>query len=139
MSIITNGLFMSVLLVVLPLESLAHGLFHELGNCLGGTSVGYAAVIPTCYSSADGQPVLLAPGQIQELHSTVTLNAVQRLFSHHLIQTFGCDYSTSLSLETLLTKLRSFLELCTAEGPRHDAYILYYSGHTLSNGDWTLA
>lgn len=38
---------MSVFLIVLPLESMAHGLFHELGNCLGGTCVGYAVVIPT--------------------------------------------------------------------------------------------
>lgn len=43
----TNGIFLSMFLIVLPLESLAHGLFHELGNCLGGTSVGYAIVIPT--------------------------------------------------------------------------------------------
>jgi len=41
---------MSVFLVVLPLESLAHGLFHELGSCLGGTCVGYAVVIPTYYN-----------------------------------------------------------------------------------------
>lgn len=38
---------MSAFLIVLPLESMAHGLFHELGNCLGGTCVGYAVVIPT--------------------------------------------------------------------------------------------
>lgn len=44
-----NGLFLSTLLVVLPLESLAHGLFHELGSCLGGTCAGYALVIPTSY------------------------------------------------------------------------------------------
>nr|XP_055045702.1 transmembrane protein 168-A [Misgurnus anguillicaudatus]XP_055045703.1 transmembrane protein 168-A [Misgurnus anguillicaudatus] len=134
---VTNGLFMSVFLVVLPLESLVYGLFHELGSCLGGTCVGYAVVIPSCYNSADGQPLLLAPGQ--ECHSTATLNAVQRLFSHHLIQTFGCDYSTSLSLDTLQSKLRTFLELCTAEGPRHDTYILYYCGRTLPSGDWALS
>lgn len=40
---------MSVFLIVLPLESMAHGLFHELGNCLGGTCVGYAVVIPTSF------------------------------------------------------------------------------------------
>lgn len=89
----------------------------------------------------DGQPVLLPPEQVQEmnLRSTSTLNAVQRLFSHHLIQTFGCDYSTSgLSLDTLQAKLRSFLELRTADGPRHDNYLIYYSGHTLPTGDWAL-
>ncbi|KAM3835993.1 transmembrane protein 168-A-like, partial [Diretmus argenteus] len=47
----SNGPFLSALLVVLPLESIAHGLFHELGSCLGGTCVGYALVIPTAYCS----------------------------------------------------------------------------------------
>ncbi|XP_043943259.1 transmembrane protein 168-like [Protopterus annectens] len=44
-----NWTFTSALLIVLPFESLAHGLFYELGNCLGGTCVGYAVVIPTSY------------------------------------------------------------------------------------------
>ncbi|XP_063073452.1 transmembrane protein 168-A [Engraulis encrasicolus] len=139
---LSNGLFMGALLVVLPLESLAYGLFHELGGCLGGTCAGYALVVPTCYYSADGQPVLLPPEQVQALNSrsTAALSAMQRLFSHHLIHPFGCDYSTSgLSLAALLEKLRNFLELRTAEGPRHDTYLLYYSGHTLRTGDWALA
>lgn len=38
-----------MLLLILPLESLFHGLFYELGNSLGGTCVGYAVVIPTNY------------------------------------------------------------------------------------------
>lgn len=139
----SNGLFLSALLVVLPLESLAHGLFHELGSCLGGTCVGYALVIPTAYCSADGQPTLLPPEQVQQLNtrSTGMLNNVQRLFSHHMIQTFGCDYSTSgVTMETVQTKLRNFLELRTADGPRHDTYLIFYSGHThKGTGSWALA
>ncbi|XP_054608825.1 transmembrane protein 168-A [Dunckerocampus dactyliophorus] len=139
----SNGLFLSALLVVLPLESLAHGLFHELGSCLGGTCVGYALVIPTTYCSADGQPTLLPPEQAQQLNlrSTAMLNNVQRLFSHHMIQTFGCDYSASgVTLEALHGKLRNFLELPTADGPRHDTYLVFYSGHThKGSGSWALA
>ncbi|CAG5927666.1 unnamed protein product [Menidia menidia] len=139
----SNGLFLSALLVVLPLESLTLGLFHELGSCLGGTCVGYALVIPTSYCSAGGQPALLPAGRVQELNlrSTAMLNSVQRLFSHHMVQTFGCDYSTGgVSLEAAQAKLRSFLELRTADGPRHDTYLLFYSGHThKASGAWALA
>ncbi|XP_077450101.1 transmembrane protein 168-A [Stigmatopora argus] len=138
-----NGLFLSALLIVLPLESLAHGLFHELGSCLGGTCVGYALVVPTTYCSVDGQPAMLPPEQAQELNlrSTSTLNNVQRLFSHHMIQTFGCDYSASgVSFETLHAKLCNFLELQTVDGPRHDTYLIFYSGHThKGSGAWALA
>lgn len=45
----SSSIFVSVFLLVLPLECLFHGLFHELGNSLGGTCVGYAVVIPTNY------------------------------------------------------------------------------------------
>ncbi|XP_025941590.1 transmembrane protein 168 isoform X2 [Apteryx rowi] len=138
----TNGIFMSAFLIVLPLESMAHGLFHELGNCLGGTCVGYAVVIPTNFCSPDGQPTLLPPEHVQELNlrSTGMLNAIQRFFAYHMIETYGCDYSTSgLSFDTLHSKIKSFLELRTADGPRHDTYILYYSGHSHGTGEWALA
>ncbi|XP_056133301.1 transmembrane protein 168-A [Lampris incognitus] len=139
----SNGLFLGALLLVLPLESLTHGLFHELGSCLGGTCVGYALVIPTSYCSADGQPSLLSPEQVQgyNLRSTGMLNGMQRLFSHHMVQTFGCDYSTSgVTLEAAQTKLRSFLDQRTADGPRHDTYLVFYSGHTHpGTGAWVLA
>ncbi|KAI1239287.1 hypothetical protein IHE44_0012402, partial [Lamprotornis superbus] len=138
----TNGIFMSAFLIVLPLESMAHGLFHELGNCLGGTCVGYAVVIPTNFCSPDGQPTLLPPEHVQELNlrSTGMLNAIQRFFAYHMIETYGCDYSTSgLTFDTLHSKIKSFLELRTADGPRHDTYVLYYSGHSHGTGEWALA
>lgn len=92
--------------------------------------------------SPDGQPTLLPPGQVHELNrrSTSMLNNVQRFFAHHLIETFGCDYSTSgVSLEALQSKIKSFLELRTSDGPRHDTYVIFYSGHTHRTGEWALA
>lgn len=92
--------------------------------------------------SPDGQPVLLPPGQVQELNkrSTSMLNNVQRFFAQHLIEPFGCDYSTSgVTLEALQAKIKSFLELRTADGPRHDTYIIFYSGHTHRTGEWALS
>lgn len=95
------------------------------------------------FCSASGQPTLLPPDHVQELNlrSTGMLNNVQRLFSHHMVQTFGCDYSTSgITLEAIQNKLRSFLELQTADGPRHDTYLIFYSGHTQkASGSWVLA
>ncbi|XP_064200893.1 transmembrane protein 168 [Anguilla rostrata] len=137
-----SGTFLSMLLLILPLESLVHGLFHELGNCLGGTCVGYALVIPTSHCSADGQPALLPPDLVQELNlrSTGMLNSIQRFFSHHMIEPYSCDYSTAgMPLDSLQAKLRAFLELRTADGPRHDTYLVYYSGHAQRSGDLALA
>uniref|UniRef100_A0A8C6SG94 Transmembrane protein 168b n=1 Tax=Neogobius melanostomus TaxID=47308 RepID=A0A8C6SG94_9GOBI len=138
----SSSLFLSVFLLVLPLESLFHGLFYELGNSLGGTCVGYAVVIPTNYCSPDGQPTLLPPDQVQELNlrSTGMLNSVQRFFAHHLIESFGCDYSTSgVTVDALQAKVRAFLDLRTSDGPRHDTYVIYYSGHTHRSGEWALS
>lgn len=85
--------------------------------------------------------MLLPPAQVQELNrrSTGMLNNVQRFFAQHLIEAFGCDYSTSgVTLEALQTKIKSFLELRTADGPRHDTYVIFYSGHTHRTGEWAL-
>ncbi|KAG7254303.1 hypothetical protein CRUP_038867, partial [Coryphaenoides rupestris] len=91
----------------------------------------------------DGQPTLLAPERAQaaNLRATGILSGVQRLFAHHMVQTFGCDYSTAgVTLEAATAKLRAFLELRTADGPRHDTYLLFYSGHTHPRtGTWALA
>lgn len=69
------------------------------------------------------------------------LNKVQHLFSHHMIQPFGCDYSTSgVTLEAMQTKICDFLECRTADGPRHDTYLIFYSGPTYKGtGAWALA
>ncbi|XP_075998009.1 transmembrane protein 168-like [Genypterus blacodes] len=138
----SRSIFISMVLLVLPLESLFHGLFHELGNCLGGTCVGYAVVIPTNYCSPDGQAMLLPPAQVHNMNmrSTGILNDMQRFFAHHLIENFGCDYSTSgVFLEALQGKIKSVFELRTADGPRHDTYVIFYSGHTHRSGEWALA
>lgn len=85
--------------------------------------------------------MLLPPDQVLEVNrrSTGMLNNVQRFFAQNLIEAFGCDYSTSgVTLEALQTKIRSFLELRTADGPRHDTYIIFYSGHTHRSGEWAL-
>ncbi|XP_037308247.2 transmembrane protein 168-like [Pungitius pungitius] len=138
----SSSLFLSILLLVLPLQSLFHGLFHELGGNLGGTSVGYAVVIPTFFCSLDGQPTLLPPGQVQELNerSTGMLSSVQRFFAHHVIETFGCDYSTTgVTRDALRAKIQSLFELRTADGPRYDTYVIFYSGHSHHSGEWALA
>ncbi len=102
----------------------------------------YFILILSFSLSPDGQPTLLPPVHVLELNlrSTRMLNNIQRFFSHHMIETYGCDYSTSgLSLEALQAKLRIFMEAHTADGPRHDTYVLYYSGHTHRSGEWALA
>ncbi|XP_028307534.1 transmembrane protein 168 [Gouania willdenowi] len=138
----SSSIFLSTFLLILPLESLFHGLFHELGSSLGGTCVGYATVIPTNYCSPDGQPMLLPPDQVLELNrrSTSILNNIQQFFAHHLIESYGCDYSTSgVTLDALQAKIKPFLDLRTADGPRHDTYVIFYSGHTHRSGEWALA
>ena len=78
---------------------------------------------------------------VQELgtRATRTLNKVQQFFAHNLIETYGCDYSSSgLTLEAVESKVKAFLMRCTSDGPRYDTYLLYYSGPVHSNGDWAL-
>ena len=94
------------------------------------------------FRSVDGQPALLPPDLVQELNlrSTGMLNSIQRFFSHHMIEPYSCDYSTAgMPLDSLQAKLRAFLELRTADGPRHDTYLVYYSGHAQRSGDLALA
>ena len=61
--------------MVLPLESLARGLFHQLGSCLGGTCVGYALVIPTSYCRYRGP-------SCQHTHATTHAHANTHTTQH---------------------------------------------------------
>ena len=79
---------------------------------------------------------------MQELSSRATdiLNTVQRFFAFHLIENFGCDYSSSgLTGESVESKLKLFFQRATVDGPRYDTYVVYYSGHVYESGDWALA
>lgn len=85
---------------------------------------------------------LLTPHAFHEIgsRSTTIINLVQRFFAYHMIDSYGCDYSTSgLTLEYVNNKLRAFFDRHTSDGPRFDTYIVYYSGDVYEKGDWALA
>lgn len=137
-----TALSMSLLFVVLPLELSVMSLLWQLGSVLGGTCIGYAIVAPAVYHRPGDAITVLPTSAMQELSNRATriLNTVQRFFSFHLIDNYGCDYSSSgLTLSAVESKLRSFLQKQTADGPRFDTYLVYYSGHVHNNGDWALA
>lgn len=124
-------------------NSVSYLKYHQIRLKTEKTLLLISCLFVFSLSSVDGQPTVLPPEQVQQLNlrSTAMLSNVQRLFSHHMIQTFGCDYSTSgITQEALQAKLRSFLDLCTEDGPQHDTYLIFYSGHTHKNtGAWALA
>ncbi|CAH1782885.1 unnamed protein product [Owenia fusiformis] len=137
-----TSISVALFLMVLPIECVTLSLLWELGSILGGMCVGYALVAPSTYKRSDANATVLQTTIMQELGaiSTRILNVVQRFFTFHYIDTYGCDYcSSGLTLESVETKLKSFLERCTSDGPRFDTYVVYYSGETMENGDWALA
>ena len=83
----------------------------------------------------------LPTSTVQEMsgHAMRTLSAIQQFFTYHLVDNFGCDYSSSgLTIESVQSKLRGFFQQSTADGPRYDTYLVYYSGQVYENGHWAL-
>lgn len=71
--------------------------------------------------------------------ATQTLGTVQNFFSYHLIETFGCDFTSSgISEQFITSKLGQFFKRLTSDGPCYDTYLLYYSGPVHKSGDWAL-
>ena len=78
--------------------------------------------------------------QEMSIRATQILNTIQRFFTRHLVDTYGCDYTSSgLTAESVQSKLRNFFQRVTSDGPRFDTYLVYYSGHVFDSGDWALA
>ncbi|XP_071961049.1 transmembrane protein 168-like [Antedon mediterranea] len=138
----TNTHFMASILTVLPLEAMFHGILQELGGLLGGTCTSYAVIGPSGFCRADRMPVLLPSNAIEEQsrRSVNILNSIQRFLVHHMIDVFSCDFSSGgIAIDSLQTKMKGFLARRTNDGPRFDTYLIYYSGHVHTNGDWALA
>ncbi|KAK3796721.1 hypothetical protein RRG08_037485 [Elysia crispata] len=128
--------------LVLPIEATTLSLFWEMGDNLGGTCTGYAVIAPVTSLKPGSGAQLLTSSTVQDISArgTSTLAQLQQLFTYHMIQNFGCDYSSSgLELDNLRSKLRAFFDRCTADGPRFDTYLLYYSGDVYDSGDWALS
>ncbi|XP_059166708.1 transmembrane protein 168-like [Physella acuta] len=133
---------LALVFLVLPLECAIVSLFWELGDNLGGTCTGYAVISPVTALRQGVGAQLLSSADVQDIGSrgASTLGLLQQLFSYHMIQNFGCDYSSSgLELDSLQNKLKAFFDRRTNDGPRFDTYILYYSGDVYDTGDWALA
>lgn len=104
------------------------------GHCL--------ILLSSAHARPGASPVLLPSNTLQELSSRATqiLGTVQRFFTFHLVETYGCDYSSSgISIDSVESKLKAFFQRVTTDGPRFDTYILYYSGSVFDQGDWALA
>ena len=74
------------------------------------------------------------------IRATTTLNKVSHFFNFHMIDNYGCDYSTSgLAMDYLESKLKAFFDRRMSDGPKYDTYILYFSGDVYENGEWAMS
>ncbi|XP_071082473.1 transmembrane protein 168-like [Haliotis cracherodii] len=137
-----TGYSLSLAWILLPIEAMSLSLFYELGDFLGGTCTGFGLIAPVTNIRPNGPAKLLSSASLQDMTSraTNTLNHIHKLFGFHMIDNYGCDYSTSgLSEDYLKSKVNAFFERRTADGPRFDTYMLYYSGEVYENGELALA
>ena len=136
-----NPMYLSFLLIALPIELVMYDILAKLGKSIGGTATGYALVSPAHPYSPTGNVVLLAENAFQLVNTRAMelVNVVARFFANHMIHNFGTDFSTSgISSDYLESKVKSFFEQRVIPGLHYDTYILYYSGHVQKNGDWAL-
>ena len=90
----------------------------------------------------DDGATLLSAAAVQEMTSRTmsTLAQVQHFFAFHMLANYCCDLSTSgLNMDSVHSKLNTFFEQRTNEGPRYDTYLLYYCGDVYDNGDWAFS
>ncbi|XP_048742005.2 transmembrane protein 168-like isoform X2 [Ostrea edulis] len=132
---------LSFISILLPIECMTLSLFWELGTFLGGTVTGYAIITPNTGQRRNTGATLLSGALVQDIgtRATASLNKMNQFFSYHMIDCFGCDYSTSgLSPDNLESKVKAFFDRRTSDGPRFDTYVVFYSGDTFETGDWAL-
>ncbi|KAL8563500.1 hypothetical protein ACOMHN_066167 [Nucella lapillus] len=133
---------LTLMFTVLPLEVATLSLFWELGDRLGGTCTAYALISPVTSLRPDDGATLMSAAVVQEMTSRAmgTLAQVQHFFAFHMLANYGCDLSTSgLNMDSVHSKLNTFFEQRTNEGPRYDTYLLYYCGDVYENGDWAFS
>ena len=138
---VTNAWFMSSFLVVMPVESMAYSVLSSLGNCLGGTAIGYAIVIPCHNCRKDGLVIALPEEEYQRTNRIAVelVGLLSRFFSEHIVHNFGTELCTSgLTTQSLESKLESFFNQRVLPGLPYDTFVLYYSGPVHDNGDWAL-
>lgn len=137
-----SPLSLTLMFTVLPLEVATLSLFWELGDQLGGTCTAYAMISPVTALRPEDGATLLSASAVHEMTSRAMgiLAQVQYFFTFHMLANYGCDLSTSgLNMDSEHTKLVTFFEQRSNEGPRFDTYLLYYCGDVFENGDWAFS
>ncbi|XP_076080744.1 transmembrane protein 168-like [Mytilus galloprovincialis] len=133
---------LGMILLVLPIECMTLSLFWYLGDNLGGTATGYAVIAPVTGHKRGSRVNIMSQEAMQDMgtRATTTLNKVSSFFNYHMIDNYGCDYSTSgLAIDYLESKLKAFFDRRMSDGPKYDSYILYFSGDVYENGEWALS